>query len=127
MIRYALNPKPEKSVKVYNRGARVSRKNSVTVCRAISGLQLEKGRRMLTGLLNHRESLGGRYYTNVAKELSEMLRSAENNAEFKGLDPGKLVIRASAHKGFGFFRPRRFKFRRSRRKVCNLQMVLVQR
>lgn len=127
MIRYAYNPKPEKSVKVYGRGLRISGKSSVTVCRAISGKNLDKGKSLLAGLLNQKQSLRGKYYTNVAKELDRLLSSAASNAEFKGLDPNKLFIHASAHKGFSFRRARRFKMRGERRKVTNIQMVLEER
>lgn len=124
---YTHNPKPEKSVKVYGRGLRVSTKNSVTVCRAINGTHLNKGKRLLAGLLSQKESIGGKYYTNIAKELSTLLDSAAGNAEFKGLDPNKLLIHASSHKGFSFRRPRRFKMRGERRKVTNIQIVLEER
>ena len=126
-IRYAYNPKPEKSVKVYGRGLRISRRSSVTVCRALSGRNLEKGKLLLSGLLTEKQSLRGKYYTNVAKELDRLLTSAANNAEAKGLDPSKLFIHISAHKGFSFRRARRFKMRGERRKVTNIQVVLEER
>jgi len=127
MIRYAYNPKPEKSVRVYGRGLRISRKSSVTVCRALSGKSLSKGKALLSGLLTQSRSLRGKYYTNVAKELDRLLNSAVNNAESKGLDPNKMVIHVSAHRGFTFRRPRRFKMRGERRKVTNIQLVLEER
>ncbi|MFQ5648104.1 MAG: uL22 family ribosomal protein, partial [Candidatus Aenigmatarchaeota archaeon] len=121
------NPKPEKSVKVYARALRISRRSSVTVCRAISGKPLDKGRELLAGLLTKKQSLDGKYYTNVAKELSNLINSAASNAEFKGLDPARLFIHASAHKGFTFRRPRRFKLRGEARKVANIQIVLEEK
>ncbi len=127
MRRYTLNPKPEKSVKVFGRALRISNKNSVTVCRAITGMNLEKGNTLLESLINQKAGINGKYYTNVAKELSNLLKSAESNAEFKGLDTEKLFIHASAHKGFTFWRPRRFKLRRRKRKITNVQIVLEQR
>lgn len=127
MRKYAYNPKPEKSVRVYGRGLRISRKSSVTVCRAITGKSLDKGKALLAGLLTRTRNLRGKYYTNVAKELDRLLNSAVSNAEFKGLEPGKLFIHASAHKGFTFRRSRRFKMRGERRKVSNIQIVLEER
>ncbi len=127
MLKYTLNPKPEKSVKVYGRGLRISGKSSVLVCRAITGMNLDKGKKFLQTLVSRSQSLNGKYYTNVSKEILNLLNQAENNTEFKGLDPGRMVIHASAHKGFTFYRARRFKMRRQKRKVTNIQIVLVQR
>jgi len=127
MNRYAYNPNPKKSVKAYGSGLRISQRSSNVVCSRISGMSLDKGRRFLMNLLIQKESIGGKYYTNVTKELLNMLRSAETNAEFKGLDPGKLMIHASAHKGFTFFRPRGWKRRREKRKIANIQIVLEER
>lgn len=127
MEQYAHNPNPKKSVRVSGRGIRVSTKNSVKVCSVITGMNLEKGKRLLSNLVDQKESLDGKFYTNISSSLLELLESAQNNAEFKGLEPGKMVIHASAHKGFRFYRPRRFKMRRQKRKVTNIQVVLEAR
>ena len=127
MRKYSHNPRKEKSVKVYGRGLRISNKSSVTVCRAVRGMSLDKGKLFLANLLLRKENIGGKYYTNVAKELSGLLSSAASNAEFKGLDPAKLHIHVSAHKGYSFRRPRRFKMRGERRKITNIQLVLEER
>jgi len=126
MLKYAMNPDPKKSVKVYGRALRVSRKSSVTVCREISGKSLKKGKALLEDLVSKKRSLNGKYYTNVSTELLELLKSSENNAEFKGLDTDKMIINASAHKGFSFQRPRKSKMGRMKRKMSNIQIVLIQ-
>ena len=126
-VRYALDLNPKKSAKAYGRALRISTKNSVIVCRAVSGMNLMKGKRLLQDLIEERRDLNGKYYTNVSKELLRLIESAEKNAEFKGLDTGRLIIFASAHKGFTFMRPRRLKMRRTRRKMTNLQVVLQQK
>ena len=69
MIKYALNPKPEKSVKVYGRAIRISRKSSVTVCRYITGKSLKSGKSFLEGMISKTSDLNGKYYTNVAAEI----------------------------------------------------------
>ena len=125
--RYAHNPKPEKSVKVYGRGIAVSTKYSVLVCRKITGMSLQKGKNILSGLAEERLDMDGKHYTTISKELLSMLNSAESNAEFKGLEPSRLMIHASAHKAFSYFRPRGMKRRREKRKMTNLQVVLEQR
>ncbi len=127
MLRYAFNPNPKKSARVYGRALRISTKNSVIVCKAITGMNLQKGKKFLEDLISKRNNLNGRYYTNVTKELLKLVKSAEANAEFKGLDTERLIIHASAHKGFTFMRPRRLKMRRTRRKITNIQIVLQQK
>lgn len=127
MSRYAYNPDPKKSAKTFGRGSRISQRSSNVVCSKISGMSLDKGRSFLMNLLIQKESIGGKYYTNVTKELLNLLRSAESNAEFKGLDPGKLMIHASAHTGFTFYRPRNWKRRMEKRKITNVQLVLEER
>jgi ribosomal protein L22 len=127
MLKYAFRQKPEKSVKMYGRNLRISTKSSVTVCRALSGLHLEKGKKLLAGLRDKKRSLNGKYYTNVVKEIGSLLRDAEAGAEYKGLDVSRLHILAAAHKGFRFYTPRRFKLRRRKTKVCNIQLVLVEK
>lgn len=127
MLKYAYNPKLGKSARVYGRGVRVSAKDSAVVCRRVTGMGLQKGKEFLLGLLAETRNLDGKHYTKSAKELLELLGSAESNAEFKGLDTSRLVIHASAHKGFRFWRPRRFKLRGQKRKTANLQVVLEER
>lgn len=127
MNRYAYNPDEKKSARVFGRGLRISQKSSRTVCTRITGMTLDKGRRLLMNMLIQKESISGKYYTNITKEMLNLLRSAESNAESKGLEPSRLRIHASAHAGFRFYRPRGWKRRGERRKVCNIQMVLEER
>ncbi len=126
-LKYAYSPKSEKFARAYGRGLRVSTKSSTQVCRAITGLNLQKGKTLLSKLLEQKESLDGKYYTNTTSELLNLLKSAESNAEFKGLDIDRLIIHASAHTGFAFWRPRRFKMRRQKIKITNVQIILEQR
>jgi ribosomal protein L22 len=127
MHKYVMNPRPEKSVKVFGRGLRISLKSSVRVCRAITGLSLPRGRKLVEDLMSGKRSLDGKYYTNVAREISALLRLAEANSEFKGLDPSRMFIHASSHKGFTFQTPRRFKHRGKTRKITHIQLILEQR
>ena len=126
-LKYAFNPKKEVSSKAYGSSFNISTKNSVIVCKALNGMNLSKGKILLENLLSEKESMDGKYYTNAAKEILPLLKSAESNAEFKGLDTDKLIIHASAHQGFTFHRNRRFKMRGDKKKVTNIQLVLVQR
>lgn len=124
---YALNLDPKKSARASGRSLRISSKSSVNVCRAISGMNLLKGKRLLEGLIEGKRDLDGKHFTNVSREILNVVKSAEANAESKGLDTARLVIFASAHKGFGFVRPRRLKMRGTKRKIANIQVVLQQK
>ena len=127
MLKYAFDSDPKKTARAYGRALRISPRNSITVCSAVTGKPLGKGKKLLEDMVSQKRSLGGRYYTNVSKELLEMIKSAENNAESKGLNTERLFIHASAHKGFSFWRPRAFKMRGQHRKSTNIQVVLEQR
>jgi large subunit ribosomal protein L22 len=125
---YAHNPREATSVKVYGRSLRVSTRNSIQVCRAVNGMNLQKGKAFLEAVLNEKRSIDGKhYYTNASKELLGLLKSGEGNAEAKGLDTDRMVIHASAHTGFRLFTPRRLKLRGRQRKVTNIQVVMEQR
>ncbi len=128
MLKYVMEPaRKEKSVKVYGRGLRVSRKNSVAVCKEISGKTLPKATGLVERLVSKGHDLDGKHYTNASKQILELLKSAGNNAEFKGLEAERMIVNASAHQGFRFMRNRRFKMRRQKRKVTNIQLVLHER
>jgi len=124
-MKFAYNPDPKKSVKVYGRSIRVSTKNSATVCSAVTGTTLAKAKRMLENLIAQKNSLDGRYYTKISGELLGLLKSAESNADFKGMDADSMVVHASAHKAFKFRTPRRFKLGRKVRHLTNFQVVLA--
>lgn len=124
---YAYNPDPKKSARAYGSGLAISTSGSAAVCRALSGRRLDRGRALLQDLIDERRSLSGKQYTNAARGIMTILKSAEANAEGKGLDPERLHIHASAHQGFTFLRPRGWKRRGERRKSTNLQVVLEAR
>ncbi len=126
MLKYALNLNPRKSAKAYGRGLSISPKDSKVICRKISGMNLQKGIKFLDDLSSEVVSIDGKHFTTAAANILDLVRSAEKNAESKGLDTEKLVIMASAHQAFSFFRPRRMKMRRQQRKAANVQVVLRQ-
>jgi ribosomal protein L22 len=127
MFRYTLKPPKKSTVKVYGRGLRISGKDSKILCSEISGRPLPRAKAFLERLLAEKQSLDGKYYTKASGEILGLLKSAENNVEFKGLEAERMIVSASAHQGFRFMRPRRFKMRRQQRKVTNVQLVLHQK
>jgi large subunit ribosomal protein L22 len=127
MVGYARNPNPEKSVRVYGRNLRISTKDSTKVCRAVSNTSAAKAMNLLLNLATEKVSLEGKYYTKSVGEMITLLKLAESNAEAKGLDPERMLVHASAHQGFTYQTPRRFKLARRRGKMTNLQIVLEER
>jgi len=124
---YALKKNEKKSAKVFGKGLPISTKDSVAICRKISGMNLQKGREFLIGMLSEERSLDGKFHTKATMEIVGLLNSAESNAEFKGLDPEKMIINASAHEGYTFYRPRRFKVHGRKKKITHVQIVLEQK
>ncbi len=124
---YAHDTDPRKSARAYGRGLSISTSSTTVLCGAVSGMRLDKAKVLLQDLLDQRRSLSGKYYTNTARQVLNIIKSAESNAESKGLDTEKLHIHASAHRGFTFYRPRGWKRRREKRKSTNLQVVLEAR
>ena len=127
MLKYALNLDPKKSAKAYGRSLNISTKSSVKLCREISGTNVAKAKGLLQDMVDGKRDMDGKYYTNASKEILGVIRSAESNAEFKGLDTSRLIIFASAHQGFTFHRPRRTKMRSTCKKITNIQVVLQQK
>ena len=79
-MEYAYKPKG-KSAKTQGSGLRVSKKASMSVCRAINKKSLQKAKALLSSIAEGSESLDGKYYTNATKEVLSLLESAERNAE----------------------------------------------
>ncbi|MEM5798465.1 MAG: uL22 family ribosomal protein [Candidatus Aenigmatarchaeota archaeon] len=127
MLRYAYTPKSKNFAKAYGRGLSISTKHSVAICKAITGLRLDKAKKFLNELISERASLNGKYYTKTASSVLELLNSAEKNAEAKGLDSERLFVHASAHRGWTARRPRRFKLRGQTRRMTHIQVVLEER
>jgi len=110
---------PSRTAIAAGRDLRISFKHAVEICNCIRGLHLDEARRFLEdviamrrpvpfrrfhGKVAHRRGLqgwpAGRYPVKAAKAILEVLRNAEANAEYKGLDTSRLwVVHASAHKG----------------------------
>ncbi|MCW4044426.1 MAG: 50S ribosomal protein L22 [Candidatus Bathyarchaeota archaeon] len=110
---------PEKTAKASGRELRVSHKNTREVCRAIKGMPLAHAKEYLKNVINktqpvpftryrkkaaHRHGIenafAGRYPIKAAAKVLAVLKSAEANAENKGLDPDRLsILHAAAYPG----------------------------
>ncbi|MCI4368820.1 MAG: 50S ribosomal protein L22 [Thermoplasmata archaeon] len=90
----------------------VSPKKTYEVLNAIRGLDLERARTILEGVVEgttaikfrrynqetaHKKGIGpGRYPKKVAKQLLQILQNAESNAEYDGMDTGGLYIQVAS-------------------------------
>ncbi|MGC9116077.1 MAG: 50S ribosomal protein L22 [Conexivisphaera sp.] len=97
----------------------VSPKEAREVCAAIRGLPIGRAKSLLNdvlemrrpvpfrrhhGKVGHKSGLqgfyAGRYPVKVAKAVLKLLESLEANAEYRGLDPGRLkLVHAAAYPG----------------------------
>ncbi len=106
----------ENSAKAAGVGLTISRKQSVQICQAIRGMNVQKAKKYLEDVIalkrpipytknttdaGHKAGMAaGKYPIKSSEKILNLLKSAEANAQFKGLSTGNLIIRhALAHKG----------------------------
>lgn len=102
----------------------ISTKNSVKICRAINRKELYKAKKILNDLLIEKINIEGKYFTKTVREILRLLNSAEANARARGLDPDKMKVYISAHKGPKLLRVRRRRKHGMRLKMTHIQVVL---
>ena len=109
--------------------ARISLKSSRIICNEIRGKPVGRAKKLLEDLVNEKRSLGGKYYTNTAKKILEILINAEANAKAKNMNGERLFIKlAKADKGRTFVRPRSRSGRRGERaKMTHVEILLEER
>ncbi|MBI3413536.1 MAG: hypothetical protein HY051_05685 [Candidatus Aenigmarchaeota archaeon] len=124
-MKYSMEMDPKISAKAFGRALRISTKHAIEICRRINGKNLQKSKAMLQNIADRKNSLDGKFYTNATNEMISLLESAEANAKAKGLDVNKMIVKASATKGFHFSRPRsRRKLAGQTGRMTNVQIML---
>ena len=113
--------------KAFGSDMKISMKASMILCDVIRNKPLTRAKRLLEDLVAERRSLRGKYYTKAAKGILALLNSCEKNADFKGLDAGRLFVHASAHKGTRIQRRRRKGAFGTIMKSTNMEIMLVER
>jgi large subunit ribosomal protein L22 len=128
--------------KAYGRDLSISTKNSVEICREIRGKPLDKAKRFIEMVISkksavpmkrylseagHKRGIGpGRYPIKTAKEILKIIKSAESNAQNKGLSTKDLfIVHICAHlasRPLHFGRKRRIKMKRT-----HIEVVLAER
>lgn len=109
-IGYTIKVDPEGTAKALGRELDISPKASVEVCRAIRGMMVEDAAQFLeevislkrpvsyhryTGQVGHRKGRkfgAGRYPKKTAKAILDVIKHAQHNAEYKGLDSDNMRI-----------------------------------
>ena len=124
---YSMDLDPETTARAIGKDLRVSYKNSIQVCHAVRGMPIEDAKKFLEKVMvkavpvpylshkrhiNHQKGSGfgpAKFPINAAKAILDLINLAENNAEYKGLDPENMFIaHISAYRGriFQGWRPR---------------------
>jgi len=115
-MKYSAERDPEKSARAYGRELHCSPKHSENIARAIRGMKVKDAEKLLEeiiqkkraipfvthhGSMGHKKGIGpGAYPEKASRFILRVLKNAENNAEYKGLDPENMVIsHISAYQG----------------------------
>jgi large subunit ribosomal protein L22 len=116
MRRYQQEINPEKSAKAFGFEMHCSPKDSMNLAYALRGLTLEEGKKFLEGVIalkqplpavyhkrkvHHQKGIGpASFPEKAARYMLEVLKNAENNAEYKGFTPeGMRISHISAYQG----------------------------
>ena len=107
-LNYSIESDPEKTSKAIGKEIQISKKHAVEISSAIKGMKIDAARGFLekvtvleqavpykryTRNIPHRRGMcTGRYPQKAAKEFLKVLKNAENNARYKGLDPENMKI-----------------------------------
>lgn len=106
--KFCLDFPPEKTAKALAHELHISPKHAVEICRELKHRPLKSAKSILQDVIAlkraipmrrynhdvpHRPGIGpGRYPKRAATELLRLLKDAESNAEYKGLDAERLVV-----------------------------------
>ncbi len=118
-LNYSIEPVAEKTSKALGKELHISRKHAHEIASAIKGMKLENAREFLedvaalkravpykryTRNVPHRKGMcTGRYPQKAAKEFLRVLKNAESNATYKGLDSENLrITHVATKKGHTF-------------------------
>jgi len=118
MVGYTIQVDPDTTSKAIGKDLSISPKASIEICRVLRGKRVEDALTLLervmdetkpipyrrfNGHVGHRKGQGfgpGRYPVKASREITRVLESAVQNAEYKGLDPDNLkVLHIAAHRG----------------------------
>lgn len=120
-IKYAFkDDNKNKTAKSMGRSLQISPKHAVEICNKIRGMKVENAKNYLEDVIEmkkavpfkrhnkkvgHRRGLNGwptgRYPVKAATQILDVIKNAEANAEYKGLDTENLkIMHISSHRGY---------------------------
>lgn len=107
-LNYAVKADPETTSQATASELHISFKKTREICHHIKGMKLPQAQAFLTEVVamkkavpfkRHTEGAGhkkgmanGRYPVNASVEVLKILKNAESNAEYKGLEPSRMYI-----------------------------------
>lgn len=144
-INYSINGDPETTSKSMGSELHISPKKSREVCCKIKGMKTIEARKFLEDVIalkqavpfkRHHEGTGhrkgpmaaGRYPVSASKEILKVLKNAESNAEYKGLEPANMyIVHAAIQRGrviHGFMPRARGRATPKDTETVNIEMIL---
>ena len=142
MVKYSLEEMKENMAKAYGQSLGISTKKSVEICRTIRNMNVSKAKSFLERVMKKEEAVpfkrymhdtphrtgmaAGKYPITAASGILKIIKSAESNAQSKGLGTSDLyIVHISAHLAA---RPYHYgRKKKSKMKRTNLQVVLEER
>ncbi len=106
--------------------AKISLKDSRIICKQLKNKKVSKSKNLLQGMIDKKRNLNGKYYTNAAKKILEILVNAEANAAEHHMEKERMFIyNIKADKGRTFYRPRTGLRRRGERaKMTHIEVTV---
>jgi large subunit ribosomal protein L22 len=144
-INYSVNRDPEISSKAMGAELHISPKKSREVCCKIKGMKASEARKFLEDVValkqavpfkRHHDGTGhrkgpmaaGRYPVKASKAILKVLKNAESNAEYKGLEPANMyIVHVAIQRGrviHGFMPRARGRATPKDTETVNIEMIL---
>ncbi len=138
-LKYSLKTDEKTTARSCGSNLRISRKDSILIGRVLKGKHVKEAETILDGVVSLKKripfkdipascikinTVRGKYPVNAAGEILKLVKNVENNAESKGLETDKIVIKTfEAKTGRSFFRGRSAHGRR-KSKSTNISIVV---
>ncbi|MDP2845653.1 MAG: 50S ribosomal protein L22 [Candidatus Methanoperedens sp.] len=143
-LNYSIEPQPEKTSKAMGKEHHISKKRAHEIASAITGMKVNTARGFLedvtalkqavpykrfTRNIPHRKGMcTGRYPQKAAKEFLRVLKNAESNATYKGLDSENLkithVATKTGHTYMGQFKRAQGRASPKRHETVSVEMIV---
>jgi large subunit ribosomal protein L22 len=143
-LNYSIEPQPEKTSKAMGKELHISKKHAHEIASTITGMKLDAARGFLENVVAlkqavpykrytrnvpHRKGMcTGRYPQKAAKEFLRVLKNAESNATYKGLDSENLkithVATKTGHTYMGQFKRAQGRASPKRHETVSIEMIV---